>query len=155
EPAIEEMNALGLQISSVGNHEFDEGVTELKRIQEGGCHPVDGCQDGDPYNGADFPYLAANVVDKGTGRPIMPAYKIRSIGGVRVGFVGMTLKGTPTIVNPAGIQTVDFKDEVATANQYADILGRFLGIHALVLLIHQGGSQQTTPPAIPDVSGCA
>src|SRR6266542_6871140 len=60
EPAIEEMNALGLQISSVGNHEFDEGVTELKRIQRGGCHPVDGCLDGDGYNGAKFQYLAAN-----------------------------------------------------------------------------------------------
>jgi 5'-nucleotidase len=152
EPAIEEMNALGLQLSSVGNHEFDEGVTELQRIQNGGCHPVDGCQDGDPYDGAAFPYLAANVVDKGTGRPILPAYKVRSIAGVRVGFVGMTLKATPTIVNPAGIQTVDFKDEIATANQYADLLVNKFGVKTLVLLIHQGGQQGATPP--PAVDSC-
>ena len=62
EPTIEAMNAIGLDISAVGNHEFDEGVDELLRIQNGGCHPVDGCQDGDGYDGAAFQYLAANVV---------------------------------------------------------------------------------------------
>jgi len=155
EPSIEEMNSLGLEITSVGNHEFDEGVDELKRMQFGGCHPTDGCQDGDGFAGAKFTYLAANVVSKQTGLPILLPFNIRFVGGVPVAFVGMTLEGTPTIVNPAGVQTVDFKNEVTTANQYADILGRFFGIHAFVLLIHQGGSQQTTPPAIPDVSGCA
>ena len=54
EPTIELMNSLGLQISSVGNHEFDEGTTELLRLQRGGCHPTDGCQDGDGFDGADF-----------------------------------------------------------------------------------------------------
>jgi 5'-nucleotidase len=154
EPAIEEMNALGLQLSSVGNHEFDEGVTELKRMQFGGCHPTDGCQDGDGFDGAEFGYLAANVTNKSDGQPILPALDIKMIEGVPVGFVGMTLEGTPTIVNPAGITTVDFRDEVATANQYAQLLGS-IGIHSLVLLIHQGGSQQTTPPAVPDISSCA
>ena len=61
----------------MGNHEFDEGVTELLRIQNGGCHPADGCQDGDAYAGADFQFLAANVVDKVTGEPIFPAYTVR------------------------------------------------------------------------------
>ena len=152
EPAIEEMNALGLQISSVGNHEFDEGVTELKRIQRGGCHPVDGCLDGDGYNGAKFQYLAANVTDKQTQLPILPPFQIKSIGGVRVGFVGMTLKGTPTIVNPAGIQTVDFRDEIATANYYGNLLIRDHNVKSLVLLIHQGGMQGSTPP--PTVDSC-
>jgi 5'-nucleotidase len=154
EPAIEEMNALGLQISSVGNHEFDEGTDELKRMQFGGCHPVDGCQDGDGFDGATFTYLAANVVSKQTGLPILLPLTIRLVDGVPVAFVGMTLQGTASIVNPAGITTVDFRNEVTTANMYADILGRF-GIHALVLVIHQGGLQQTTPPATPDPSGCA
>jgi len=153
EPAIEEMNALGLQISSVGNHEFDEGVTELKRIQRGGCHPVDGCLDGDGYNGAKFQYLAANVTDKQTQLPILPPFQIKSIGGVRVGFVGMTLKGTPTIVNPAGIQTVDFRDEIATANYYGNLLIRDHNVKSLVLLIHQGGMQGSTPP--PTVDSCS
>jgi 5'-nucleotidase len=57
------MNEIGLQVSSVGNHEFDEGVDELIRMQNGGCHPVDGCQDGDGFGGADFTYLAANTIN--------------------------------------------------------------------------------------------
>jgi 5'-nucleotidase len=154
EPAIEEMNSLGLDVSSVGNHEYDEGVDELKRLQRGGCHPTDGCQDGDGFAGATFKYLAANVISKQTGAPMLLPLDVKLVDGVPVAFVGMTLEGTPGIVNPAGIQSVTFAGEVATANQYADVLGRFLGIHAMVLLIHQGGSQQTTQPAIPDVSGC-
>ncbi len=120
EPTIEMLNVIGLEITSVGNHEFDEGIDELKRLQCGGCHPVDGCQDGDPFRGADFTYLAANVVDKRTSLPLLPPFTIRFVDGVPVGFVGMTLKGTPGIVNPAGITHVDFKDEIETANKYAD-----------------------------------
>src|SRR5690349_7647334 len=95
EPTIELMNEIGLQVSSVGNHEFDEGVDELIRIQRGGCHPVDGCQDGDGYAGAEFTYLAANTIDKRTGLPILPPITIKHVGGVPVGFIGMTLEGTP------------------------------------------------------------
>jgi 5'-nucleotidase len=143
EPAIETLNELGLDIASVGNHEFDEGVRELRRMQLGGCHPTDGCQDGDGFEGADFPYLAANVTDKRTGLPILLPLTLRLVGGVPVAFVGMTLEGTPTIVNPAGITTVDFRDEVETANSYARLLG-LLGIRALVLVIHEGGTQNPT-----------
>jgi 5'-nucleotidase len=153
EPSIEVLSKLGLDITSVGNHEFDEGVTELKRMQRGGCHPTDGCQDGDGFAGADFRYLAANVVDKKTRLPIFLPVDIRVVQGVPVAFVGMTLKDTPTIVNPAGIQTVDFLDEVTTANSYAELL-RWLGIKSMVLLIHQGG-QQNAPPAPQDPSSCA
>ena len=155
EPTIEAMSAMGLSISSVGNHEFDEGTDELLRLQNGGCHPVDGCQDGDGFRGAAFQYLSANVVDKVTRKPLFPAFEIRRIGGVKVGFVGETLKGTPVIVNPAGVTKVDFLDEATTANYYADVLTKQYGVQALVLLIHQGGSQQTTLPAVPDPSGCA
>ncbi len=73
EPTVEEMNSLGLDVTSVGNHEFDEGVDELLRLQNGGCHPTDGCQDGDGFAGADYPMLAANVVRKSNGKPILPA----------------------------------------------------------------------------------
>jgi 5'-nucleotidase len=154
EPAIEALNAIGLDISSVGNHEYDEGVKELERLQRGGCHPVDGCQDGDGFRGADFEYLAANVVKKSTGLPHLAPVTLRWVGGVLVGFVGMTLKGTPSIVNPAGITSVEFKDEVATANLYADLLKRFLGVKAMVLTIHEGGTQNTPPTPI-DPSSCA
>jgi 5'-nucleotidase len=153
EPTIEALNLMQMDVTSVGNHEFDEGVAELLRLQNGGCHPTDGCQDGDPYYGADFPYLAANTVDKTTGKPILPAYTTRTVQGVKVGFIGMTLEGTPGIVNPAGITTVNFLDEVETANKYA---ARLLdkGVEAIVLLIHEGGAQAAPPPVI-DPSGCA
>ncbi len=157
EPTIETLNLLQMDVTSVGNHEFDEGVTELLRLQNGGCHPTDGCQDGDPFYGADFPYLAANTVYKDSGKTILPAYTTRTVQGVKVGFIGMTLEGTPEIVNPAGITTVRFLDEVETANKYADqLLAK--GVEALVLLIHEGGQQNvpvTTPPTPVDPSGCA
>ena len=147
EPTIELMNEVGLQISSVGNHEFDEGVDELLRIQRGGCHPKDGCQDGDPYGGAEFTYLAANTINKKTGLPILPPIDIRFIGGVPVGFVGLTLEGTPGIVNPAGIQNVRFTDEVETANKWGRLL-RLFGVRAQVLLVHEGGAQGVNPPGV-------
>ncbi|MET7421764.1 bifunctional metallophosphatase/5'-nucleotidase [Dactylosporangium sp. NPDC005555] len=153
EPAIEVLNTMGVDISSVGNHEFDEGVDELKRIQFGGCHPVDGCQDGDGFSGAKFPYLAANVTNKSNKLPILLPFTIKFYDGVPVAYVGMTLEATPGIVNPAGIKTVDFRDEVQTANQYATLLG-WLGIRSMVLLIHEGGLQ-SSPPAPLDPSGCA
>jgi 5'-nucleotidase len=153
EPAIEILNAMKVSLSSVGNHEFDEGVSELYRMQFGGCHPTDGCQDGDGFQGAKFPYLAANVTQKSNGLPILLPFTIRFYDGVPVAYVGMTLEGTPGIVNPAGIANVNFNDEVATANQYATILS-WLGIKSLVLVIHEGGLQ-STPPSPVDPNGCA
>jgi 5'-nucleotidase len=153
EPSIELMNYVRLSVSSVGNHEFDEGVTELLRLQNGGCHPTDGCQDGDGFAGADYPYLAANVVYKDTRAPILAPVTVRFVDGVAVGFVGMTLRGTPSIVNPAGITSVEFRDEVATANAWAKVL-KGLGVKAMVLLIHEGGAQAPPPPVI-DPSSCA
>ncbi len=64
EPTIEAMNLMGLDYNGVGNHEFDEGAAELTRMQEGGCHPVEGCFAGDGFEGADFQFLAANVTYK-------------------------------------------------------------------------------------------
>jgi 5'-nucleotidase len=140
EPAIESMNKLGLDVSAVGNHEFDEGVTELLRMQNGGCHPVDGCQDGDGFKGAKFQYLAANVVKKTNDKPILPPYMIEKRGGVKVGFIGLTLEGTPNIVSANGIQTVNFLDEATTINHYATVL-RNKGVHTIVVLMHEGGAQ--------------
>ncbi|MEU5946147.1 bifunctional metallophosphatase/5'-nucleotidase [Micromonospora sp. NPDC047465] len=153
EPTIELMDEIGLEISSVGNHEFDEGVDELIRINKGGCHPVDGCQDGDGFAGAKFTYLAANTVSRKTGLPILPPVDVKFVGGVPVGFVGVTLEGTPDIVNPAGIASVRFTDEVATANKWGGLLKLF-GVKAMVLLVHEGGAQ-SPPPATPGVSDCA
>jgi 5'-nucleotidase len=152
EPTIELMNQVGLQVSSVGNHEFDEGVAELIRLQRGGCHPTDGCQDGDGFSGAKFTYLAANTIDNKTGLPILPPIDIKFVGGVPVGFIGMTLEGTAGIVNPAGIKNVHFTDEVETANKWSNLL-RLFGVKAQVLLLHEGGSQASATPT-PGVSDC-
>jgi 5'-nucleotidase len=154
EPTIELMNEVGLQITSVGNHEFDEGVAELIRLQKGGCHPVDGCQDGDGFSGADFQYLAANTIDNKTGLPILPPISIKFIKGVPVGFVGLTLEGTAGIVNPAGIKNVHFTDEIETANKWGSLLKLF-GVKAQVLLVHEGGQQNSsTDVPTPGVSDC-
>ncbi len=96
EPTIEAFNLIGLDFNAVGNHEFDEGWHELVRLQEGGCHPVDGCQDGDDFAGANFQFLAANVVRQDNGKTIFPAYKMRSFAGAKIAFIGMTLEGTPS-----------------------------------------------------------
>src|SRR5215207_2398379 len=146
EPTIEAMNKIGLDLNGVGNHEFDEGTAELKRIAYGGCHPTDGCYDRDGdgttdrYRGARFQFLSANVVQESTGRTLFPPYAIRRLGGLKVGFIGMTLEGTPDIVAAAGIQGFTFLDEADTANRYAAELRR-KGVKAIVILLHQGGAQ--------------
>jgi 5'-nucleotidase len=153
EPTIELLNNLGMQVTSVGNHEFDEGTVELKRLINGGCHPVDGCADGDGFGGANFSYLSANVVNNMTKLPILAPFEVKIIDGVPVGFIGMTLEDTGTIINPGapGISEIQFLDEIETANKWSRLLRAF-GVKAQVLLIHEGGSQAATAN---DPSGCA
>jgi 5'-nucleotidase len=139
EPTIESMNALGLQIAAVGNHEFDEGIHELWRMQYGGCHPQDGCQDGDPFDGAAFQYLAANVTDVATGETVFPAYTTRVFGAAQVAFIGMTLENTPRVTTAAGVAGLAFHGEVATVNALVPKL-RADGIETIVVLLHEGGS---------------
>jgi 5'-nucleotidase len=144
EPTIEAMNALDLEVTGVGNHEFDEGVKELLRMQYGGCHPLDGCQDGDPFTGAFFKYLAANVFYEGTNRTILPPYKIERVGQqgkTKIAFIGLTLEGTPLIVTPAGVAGLEFRDEIVTINALVEKLKREQGIQSIVVLIHEGGQQ--------------
>ena len=112
----------------------DEGVDELQRIQKGGCHPVDGCQDGDPYDGAKFPFLAANVVTE-AGETLFPATFVKEVGGVKVGFIGLTLEGTPSIVNPDGIRGLTFQDEADTINAAVPKL-QAQGVETIIVLIH-------------------
>src|SRR5712675_3031080 len=114
EPTIESLSMMGLDVASVGNHEFDEGKDELLRMQNGGCHPRDGCQGPHPFAGAKFRYLAASTVEKSTGRSVFPAYAIREFDGVPVAFIGLTLKGTAGIVSPDGIASLEFRDEAET-----------------------------------------
>ncbi|WP_418957852.1 bifunctional metallophosphatase/5'-nucleotidase [Streptomyces tritici] len=140
EPTIEALNKLKLDVSSVGNHEFDEGARELARIQNGGCHPTEGCfEEGRTFEGADFPYLAANVTDEKTGRPMLDPYFVWEKDGVRIGFIGVTLEGTANIVSAEGIKGLKFGDEVETINKYAKVLER-KGVKSIVALLHEGGA---------------
>ncbi len=149
EPTIEAMNQMGLDYNAVGNHEFDEGVTELLRMQNGGCGPTDSCPDG-RFDGAEFGFLAANVAYRDSGEPIFPPYAIRKFGNIKVGFIGMTLEGTANIVSPSGIRDVQFLDEAETANRYATELRRQHGVRAIVVLLHEGG----TPTPFAGIDAC-
>jgi 5'-nucleotidase len=151
EPTIEAMNEIGLDLNAVGNHEFDEGHVELRRLQQGGCHPTDGCADGTPFGGANFRFLAANVVSRHTGKTLFPPYAIRTLGGVRVGFIGMTLEGTPDMVPPSVSRALRFLDEAETANRYVKQLRR-RKVQAIVVLLHEGGSPRQ-PALVDDCPG--
>jgi 5'-nucleotidase len=138
EPTIESLSLMGLAISSVGNHEFDEGKDELLRMQNGGCHPTDKCQGPHPYQGARFHYLAASTIDKGTGKTLFPPYEIREFGGIPVAFIGLTLKGTTDIISPRSAIGLEFAGEADTVNALVPEL-KARGVEAIVVLIHQGG----------------
>ncbi|MFO0679534.1 MAG: bifunctional metallophosphatase/5'-nucleotidase [Polyangiaceae bacterium] len=145
EPAIEVMNAVGLDFNGVGNHEFDQGATELLRLQKGGCHPTDGCTSGRPaFAGATFNYLAANVNDA-TNMTLFPAYGIKTFDGVKVAFVGMTLEATPGVVSASGVRGLTFKDEVETVNALVPEL-KAKGVATIVVLVHQGNTPEPNSP---------
>ncbi|MET9814315.1 bifunctional metallophosphatase/5'-nucleotidase [Streptomyces sp. NPDC006355] len=143
EPTIEALNKLDLDVTSVGNHEFDEGAEELARLQNGGCHPKDGCYTDEEFAGADFPYLAANVLDEKTKKPILKPYWVWKKKDVKVGFIGVTLEDTPGVVSAEGVKGLSFKDEVETINKYAKVLQR-QGVKSIVALIHEGGFPAST-----------
>jgi 5'-nucleotidase len=162
EGTIEVANRLGLEINAVGNHEFDSGKQELLRKQHGGCSTrnekgENTCQGKlvgtpVPFEGAHFKYLAANVVDAYTGKPILPAYEIKTYRGVKVAFIGLTLKEVPSMEIPATVADLRFTNEATAINTAVAEL-RKQGIKAIVVLIHQGGSQTTKPTA--DINACA
>jgi 5'-nucleotidase len=174
EPTIEVLDAMGLDVSSVGNHEFDRGTDELRRISgatdgtytddvtacpttlngEPFVAGADGCfgEGEHAFDGADFPYLAANVVDKTTGAPILPPYQVYDVGGgKKVALIGVVTETTPDIVDAAGIADVRFLDEADAVNKYVpQLLSQ--GIKAIGVLIHEGGTQNGAAGANPN--GC-
>lgn len=138
EPTLESLSLMGLEVSAVGNHEFDKGADELLRQQRGGCHPTEGCKGPHPFKGAGFKYLAASTIVEATGQPLLPAYHLKHFQGIPVAFIGLTLKGTPGIVLPSGVKGLRFEDEASTVNRLVPELRR-QGVEAIVLLIHEGG----------------
>jgi 5'-nucleotidase len=152
EPTIESLGLMGLEVSAVGNHEFDRGAAELLRMQRGGCHPEDGCKGLRPFGGAAFQYLAASTIDARTGRTLLPAYHVKRFDGIPVAFIGLTLKDTPTIVVPSGVTGLAFRDEAQTVNELVPELRR-QGIEAIVVLIHEGGFPSGDYNECPGISG--
>ncbi len=150
EPTIEVMNAMGLDINTVGNHEFDKGKAEVLRMQSGGCHPTSGCLDGDGFAGASFQFLAANVIDQATGKPLFPPYKVFDFKGNKVAVIGTVLKTTPSIVTPTGVAGLGFRDEAATINALIPELKQ-QGVRAIIASIHEGGSET---PATGNYNDC-
>jgi 5'-nucleotidase len=160
EPAVETLNKIGMDFSAVGNHEFDKGKDELRRMQNGGCKLAGGVSDPNScrgfgssapgtFDGAKFKWLAANVVETATNRTVLAPYGVKTFGGVRVAFIGMTLRGTPGIVTPSGVAGLSFKDEATTVNALVPKL-RALGIESIVVLLHQGGFGGGNS----DINGC-
>ena len=151
EPTIEIMDKLGLDIASVGNHEFDQGVDELLRIDEGGCHAEEGCREGHEFAGAQFRYLAANVRYRDTDETILPPYEIREYGDLKVAYVGMTLENTPQVVVPSAVEDVAFFNEVETVEKY---MPRFeeKGVDSVVVVVHEGAAPTGEPT---DIGDCA
>ncbi|QSB06847.1 bifunctional metallophosphatase/5'-nucleotidase [Natronoglycomyces albus] len=138
QPTLDSLYGMGLDVSSVGNHEFDQGIDELQRLIHGGC-PDEGCADGQEWEGMGFPYLGANVVDAETGEAILDATYVHEFDdGATVGFIGMTLEGTADIVAKSGIEGIEFRNEVETANEHAQALLDD-GVNAIVVLLHEGG----------------
>ncbi|HEU0135473.1 MAG TPA: metallophosphoesterase, partial [Allosphingosinicella sp.] len=142
EPTVHAMNLIRVDYNAVGNHEFDRGQAELLRMQKGGCekNTVRTPCAVEPFGGARFNFLAANVV-RPDGSTLFPAYAIRSFGKgarqVKVGIIGMTLKETPTVVTPAGVAGLTFRDEAETVNALVPRL-KAEGADAIVVVIHQG-----------------
>lgn len=174
EPTIEVLNAMGLDASSVGNHEFDRGTDELRRVSgvtdETYTDDISACEgvaaedvnveacfldsQSEPFHGTEFPYLAANVLDRTTGQPMLPPYQIFDVddAGTQMAVIGVVTETTPTIVSPDGVTDVEFIDEAEAVNNWVPIL-QGMGIEAIGVLVHEGGS--TSGPQAPDYNGCA
>jgi 5'-nucleotidase len=138
EPTIEFANLIGLDYHGVGNHEFDEGKAELLRMQQGGPHPVDGESPGGPFTGAEFRFLAANVIDDDSGDTLLPAFAVEYYGGVPVAFIGLTLEDTPSVALSSAVAGLTFMDEAETINALVPQI-RAQGVEAIVVIIHEGG----------------
>jgi 5'-nucleotidase len=156
EPTVMAANMFGLELNSVGNHEFDRGSAELLRMQNGGCakHTMrEPCAVDKQFAGARFQYLAANVL-KADGTTLFPGTAIKEFGPIRIGFIGMTLRETGILVTPSGVAGLTFADEAATANALVPQL-KAQGADAVVLLIHQGGFTEGNwaDPSCPGLRG--
>jgi 5'-nucleotidase len=148
EPAVEAMNLMGFDVGTLGNHEFDEGGDEVLRLLRGGQRrdrlgrPL---PTSDPrFAGVRFPYVAANTIDRRTGRRVLPPYRIVERAGARVGFIGVTTETTPHYVLPRHSSRFRWLDISDTVNRQVAAL-RARGVEAIVVLAHSGARGNPGP----------
>ncbi|WP_105566106.1 choice-of-anchor I family protein [Microbacterium halophytorum] len=124
-PTIDALVEAGLDVSVVGNHEFDGGFDDLTdRVI--------------PRFGSEDLALGANVYRKGTTEPALAEYAVRTVDGVDVAFIGTVTEDTSTLVSPAGIADIEFGDQVEAANRVAEEIAENDLADVTVLLTHSG-----------------
>ncbi|WP_052207081.1 ExeM/NucH family extracellular endonuclease [Sinomonas humi] len=132
QPTIDVLNALGLSASAVGNHEFDRSFSDLTgRVVNGGAN-------------SKFPYLGANVYEKGTTTPALPEYSIVTSGGLKIGVVGVVTQETPALVSHGGIADLDFGDPTDAVNRVAAKL-KAEGLADVIVAEYHDGAGAGTP----------
>jgi 5'-nucleotidase len=125
-PTVEALALMHFDVGTVGNHDFDEGPDEMQRL----------------VDAAGFPYVAANVLDAKSGRPLLEPFVVVDRGGVKVGFIGVTTPSSARWLMPEYAQRLRFADISDTVNRYAGEL-EAQGVHAIVVLAHAGGVQES------------
>ncbi|WP_462410891.1 bifunctional 2',3'-cyclic-nucleotide 2'-phosphodiesterase/3'-nucleotidase [Neobacillus sp. Marseille-QA0830] len=137
EPTVEVLESLGMDVGTLGNHEFDEGIAELRRMMNGGEHP----KGTKGYDGMDFPVVAANAFDKSTGKLITnEPYTIKEVAGQKIGFIGVITQETPDMIVTKGNENLQITDEVEAINKYTAELKK-QGVKAIVVLAHNPAAQ--------------
>ena len=150
EPSVEVLNKLGLQFSTVGNHELDQRFPEflIDHMEKGTPFPVAGRDDsfidssGKRFRGANFPFYTSNIVYTDSGFTIVPPYNIVWVSGndgkkLPIAFIHLTVPDTPTgstSYQPA----LKSLDSIATVNTFAALLKK-KGVNAIVVNMHDGG----------------
>lgn len=142
EPTIDALGYMNMRVSALGNHEFDQGVPELQRQIHGGCkspRPSKACQLNRDFSGAKFSYIAANVIDNASGKPLFPAYHVEQVKGVKIAFIGAVVRDTPLMVANENVAGLTFIDEAEGINRTMPEL-KAMGVKVFVVLIHEGGT---------------
>lgn len=119
-PTLDILNLMKVQVSAVGNHEFDQGAEDFS------TRVVDA---------ANFDYLAANAKTvKGT-----KDYVVKELDGAKVAFVGTVTADMPNLVNPESIAGITWNDPVKATNDLAKKLKESGEADVVVALVHEGG----------------
>ncbi|EAC5162894.1 bifunctional metallophosphatase/5'-nucleotidase [Listeria monocytogenes] len=138
EPTMKVLQKMNFEVGTLGNHEFDEGLPEYKRILDGvSTNKFGPIVEAYPRVKSDMKIVAANVVNKGTNtvaEGFLPYY-VKEIDGVKVGFIGIVTTEIPNLVLANHIKDYDFLDEAETIVKYsAELRGQ--GVNAIVVLSH-------------------